>query len=84
MHKATETKPTRRAMVAATPWGDDEYTVEIGDRTITVRQKGGRKGGPTEVRVGIGKLYVGAMREKVEQERAAKRAAAKARRKQRR
>ena len=66
-------KPTVRTVVTM----DGFMTAEINDNTLTLRPVGRKRGGPTEVTISWGKLYIRAMMDKVDAERAAKRKAKK-------
>lgn len=56
MTRGSDHRPTRRLTVSA-QYGD-EYVVEIGAHFINVRPKGSRRGGPAEVSVTPGSLYL--------------------------
>jgi hypothetical protein len=74
MTRASDTRPTRRLLAGA--FGD--YVVELTGRTIVVRPKGTRRGGPAEVVTTPGKLHVRLVAERVAEQLAAKRKARRA------
>lgn len=52
---------------------DSEMVAEVRDRTLTLRAKGGRAGGPTEVTVTWGAIYVRCMMAIAEEKRRSRR-----------
>jgi len=66
-------KPTVRTVVTM----DGFMIAELNDHTLTLRPVGRKRGGPTEVTISWGKLYIRAMMDKVDAEKAAKRKARK-------
>lgn len=58
MTRGNNMRPTRRLMAGRR---GDEYVVELGLDVITIRPKRARRGGPAEVTVLPGQIYVRAM-----------------------
>lgn len=71
MTRATE-KPVRRIVVTEDRYGYAEYVVEIRARTLTMRPSRTRRGGPQEVTLPFGAIYVRAMMARVEGKRRAR------------
>lgn len=69
--RASDVRPTRR--LVESPLGD-AYVLEVYARRLVLRPKGARRGGPAEVEVSPGRVYQRALRERLEAERAEKRA----------
>lgn len=63
-------KPLRRVVTTM----DGEFVAEIRQRTLTLRPLRSRAGGPLEITVTWGAMYVRAMSVQVDRQRAAKRA----------
>lgn len=63
MTRSTNERPTRRLMVGR--YGDD-FVVEVGRDVITIRPKRSRRGGPAEITVLPGRVYIAALREKIQ------------------
>ncbi len=68
MTRATD-RPLRRLVQTM----DSEMVAEIRDRTLTLRAKGGRAGGPSEVSVTWGAIYVRCMMAVADEKRRARR-----------
>lgn len=68
MTRATE-KPVRRIVVAEDRFGTTEYVVEIRSRTMTIRPIRTRRGGPQEVELPFGAVYLRGMISRVEAEK---------------
>lgn len=62
MTKASDTKPTRRTVQTM----DGDMVVEVGAAYVTMRPKHARKGGPAEVQVPWGAIYLRAMRDRAD------------------
>lgn len=65
MTRATE-KPVRRVVISEDRFGTNDYVVEIRARTLTMRPVRTRRGGPQEIEVPFGALYLRAMIARVE------------------
>lgn len=76
MTRASETRPTVRQLESVL---GDTYVVELRRTTITVRPKGSRKGGRSEVSITPGALYLRLMQARVDAEKASKRRARRGR-----
>lgn len=63
MTRASDERPTRRVILSQ--FGD-EYVVELRREVIVLRPKGSRRGGPAEVQLSPGKLYIHAVANKLE------------------
>lgn len=68
MTKATA-RPVRRKVVAR----DDEFVAELRDRTLTLRPIRTRSGGPAEITVTWGQIYLRAMMQRADTRKSKKR-----------
>lgn len=70
MTKGSDTRPTRRVLMARSRFGAiDSYVVELRESLIVLRPKGAKRGGPREVVVLPGAVYLDAIRRRVDAER---------------
>jgi hypothetical protein len=72
MVRATNERPTRRRVSSRL---GQEYVVELRAETIAIRLKGARRGGPMEVFVTPGAVFIRALQARVDKEKAEKRKA---------
>jgi hypothetical protein len=70
MTKGSDVRPTRRMMAG---FRGDHYAVELRSKVVIIRPKGARRGGPAEVTVTPGAMYVRAMMAQAEARKAMKR-----------
>lgn len=70
MTKGSDLRPVRRMMDGIR---GGNYAVEVRARTVVIRPKGARRGGPAEVTVTPGAVYVRAMMAQAEARKAMKR-----------
>jgi hypothetical protein len=80
MTRATDSRPTRRVLITI---DGVELVVELRRRSITVRPLGSRRGGPAEVELTPGSIYLRALMDRIDQERREKMARRKHRRRRR-
>lgn len=71
MTRGSDNKPTRRVLATA----EGEFVVELRERTVAIRPKGSRRGGPSEVVVTPTSVYTRALLARTESELREKRKA---------
>lgn len=67
MTKGSDLRPTRRLLAA--PRHDRPFVVELLSEVIIIRPKGSRRGGPAEVAIMPGGVYVRALMERTKSTR---------------
>jgi len=78
--RASDSRPTRRVLLNI---DGVELVVQLRARSITIRPLGTRRGGPAEVELTPGSIYVRALLDRAEQAHREKMARRRARRRQR-
>lgn len=61
MTKASALKPVKRIVTGAGKYEREEYVAEVYQTRLVLRPKGCRRGGPAEVALDFGSLYLNAM-----------------------
>jgi len=78
--RASDSRPTRRVMLTIDGM---ELVIELRRRTITIRPLGTRRGGPAEVEITLGSIWVRVLMDRADQAHREKLARRKARRRPR-
>lgn len=68
MTRATD-KPVRRIVVTEDRFGRTEYVAEVRARTLTLRPVRTRRGGPQEIELPFGAIYLRGMMARVDRKR---------------
>lgn len=71
MTTRASSKPLKRLVLSVD--ASQEFVAEITDRVLTLRPPKTRRGGPQEIQIGWGSIYLRAMMTRVEEQRKLKR-----------